>query len=275
MKRYVVFYVLFLLVGLAVVPAHATLLTPGGTVSPGSAATGSNSSTVSTLKTSFYFPNGCNTDPILGNAPIVGPSGTLVADTCILQRSDFPSHLVADVREVVFQESGTGLLDFFFQLQIVSAVNPSTNQLADMFVAPFNGFTMNVLNATNVSMLGGSPGTGSGANDAAISAHSGVGVGSAPEPQCQSAGNGCITWSYSPGLAFPGETVTFEIATNATNFAPGIMGFDVTNGGSMDSIRAFVPAPEPVSIVLLGTILALGAFFVRRRQSAKNHLSVG
>jgi hypothetical protein len=186
-------------------------------------------------------------------------------------RSDFPSHLTGDIREVVFKESGTGFLDFFFQFQVTSAISPA-NRLADMWVDPFNGFTTNVSNETNVSLLGGSPGTGSGANDAAISVRSGgAGTGST---FCNSAGNGCIIWSYGTGLASPGETETLEISTNATAFTNGFMGFDVTNGGGMDGIRAFVPAPEPVSIVLLGTILAVGAFFVRRRQTAKNDLSV-
>ena len=266
MKQYTVFYVLFLMVGLAVVPAHATLLTPGSTVVPGSISTGSSNSV-----TSGFFPNNCDPRATNLNPAVTGINGTLVADTCVLQRSDFPSHLVGDIREVVFKESGTGTLDFFFQFQVISA-SSSANQLANMWVDPFNGFTMNVNNVIDASVLGG---TGSGANDAAISVRSGGGA--TGSTFCNNAGNGCIVWSYGPGVASPGETVTFEISTNATGFTTGgHMGFDVTNGGGMDGIQAFVPTavPEPVSIVLLGTTLAFVAFFVRRRQAAKNDISV-
>jgi hypothetical protein len=280
MKKYIVFSTLFLMVGLVAVPAHATLLSAPGSVSP-SAITETGSAVASftdtTLHNSPEYSGGCSTDPVLSNPVLSGTTtgmGTLVADTCVLQKNAYfhGSYLTLDFREVVYKEAG-GTLDFYLQAAVVGTPVSGTT-LSDMFQLPFSGVTMNVGTATGVGLLNMAPQSTSGTNDDPTTVV--AGAGGAPRPQCTSAGNSCISWLFN-GLGLNGVALTMEIQTNATSFITGGVGFDVNSNIGMDPVLAFAPVapvPEPVSIILMGTVLALGAFFIRRRRTAKNDLSV-
>jgi hypothetical protein len=66
------------------------------------------------------------------------------------------------------------------------------------------------------------------------------------------------------------------VSTDATRFGQGELGADFLPNGVIDPITGFAPvaAPEPVSIVLLGSVLAFSAFIIRRRNAAKKQSSV-
>jgi hypothetical protein len=199
-----------------------------------------------------------------------GAAETLVADTCLLQATAFGTGLTGQFREAVFKEAG-GTLDFY--VQITALPSSSVAKITDIFMTSFGGVTLDVGTANNVALLG----AGTGTQDETSVKSSGTG---SPSHFCSVAGTGCITWLFSTPIPAGGTSFTAVISTNATAFTTGTddrIGFDTTLGG-IDGMLAFAPLapiPEPMSIVLLGTVLASAAFFVRirRRNTAQTDVA--
>jgi hypothetical protein len=212
------------------------------------------------------------------NANPGGAAETLVADTCLLSATVNGTTFTAQFREAVFKEAG-GTLDFYMQITGLPSPPSSPGRITDMFVTGFSGVTMDVGTANNVALLG--HGTGTQDETSVVS----DGAGSASH-FCAVSGTGCITWLFSTSIPQGGTSFTAVISTNATDFTTGRndrIGFDTTLG-DIDGMLAFAPLapiPEPMSIVLLGTVLASAAFFIRIRRRnaaqadvAKSDLSV-
>jgi hypothetical protein len=254
---------------LAAAPAaHATLLAPPlVNLQPGE----------------FYTPiTGQGNDAADHNGS--NPVGTLVASTGVEVISNTSTTtgdtLSGSFISEVYQEAG-GTLDFYYQ---ISTAAGSTAAIDDLSVGSFlassvsspNG--VNVGQTTSVALFGTS----------GVPAACGFGLNLACTPVTLVGPNmgtsvpvlgsynaaGTVDWNFD-GLTLPaGETsVVFVISTNNTLFSLDNLSLDGTSGTSEGTppLFAFQPAsvPEPVSLVLLGTTLALAALFIRRRQVGK------
>lgn len=301
MKNFVFCLIMVFGICLLSVPAHATLLgltpisnpqcvgpgctTPSTVGNSTAADTGSCVGGVGVCTDTFlhtsFGTNGCVNDTQGPNYAVNG-SGKLVADTCdIVHQLYSGATPVANAvfREVVYQEV-SGTLDFYYQVSVTS--NATGYGMLDLFTVPWNqaGATY-VGTASNVSLLGNTGTTTSppGVSDSPIKIVDGNGSGSATSPNCHVSANDCVTFVFTPPGLDQGETtMTLVVSTNATSFGADLVGMEKTGqGGGLDPIVGFVgfaPTPEPVSIVLTGTVLALAAFFILRRRAAKNDLSV-
>jgi hypothetical protein len=252
---------------LALAPAaHATLLSPPlVNLEPGQA----------------YLPGlppGTGNDSTSnGNNPI----GTLVASTGI-ETVDAPGQGAAAITgsfiSEVYEEAG-GTLDFYYQVSVNAA---STASLDDLSVSSFlasnvttpNG--VNVGQATSVALLGtgGVPGAcGFGANPACTAVKlTGPNFGTSDPTFVSYTNMGTVDFNWDGTPLEAGQTsVVFVISTNNTLYTLDTLSLDGSSGTSEGnpSLFAFQPAssvPEPISIVLLGTTLALAALFIRRRR---------
>lgn len=243
---------------LAVAPAaHATLLLPNlepsGVESPLSNDTQNN----------------------LGN-----PIGTLVASTGTESITNTNSSGTATISgsfiSEVYREAG-GTLDFYYQVSIGAG---STSFLEDMDVSNFlasSVATPNGVNAGetgNVALFGtsGVPGAcGFGANPACTPVTlTGANTGTSVPFLVSYDATGTLNNLWLSPVSAGETTVVLAVSTNDTLFDVGTASLDGSLGTS-DDLSAFQPlassVPEPVSLVLLGTTLALAALFIRRRHS--------
>jgi hypothetical protein len=250
---------------LAVAPAaHATLLSPPlATLEPGQ----------------FSIPLG--DDPqSTGNNPI----GTLVASTgveSISNTSATGKTLTGSFISEVYMEA-TGTLDFYYQVSITAG---STSSLEDLDVSSFLASSISSPNGVitgytgNVALLGtsGIPGAcGFGANPACTpvtltGANKGTSVPFGVFYLQDVPLTGTLNFDWDGSALNGGSTsVVFAVSTNDTLFELGASSLDGSGGTSQDlfSFQPLSSVPEPVSIVLLGTTLALAALFIRRRQVA-------
>lgn len=259
-------------------PARATLLLP--LLSPQNSESPVPNSAVSGTLVSSSFCSAANpkiTDPVVNGSP-----ETLLADTCVISKGDFfggVDYLNVNLREVVYQEAVTNTLDFYYQFWVNSS--KSGVSLVDMFGLPFNNVSTYVGTANQVSLFGGfGTTTGSNKGNDPNKVVEGNIAGSSPNSQCSVAANDCLTFDYSPNLTQGEFSLTLVVSTNATKFQTDEIGFDVTGApGHFDPILGFlapvgVNTPEPVSIVLMGTVLAGLAFFIRRKRGESKDLSV-
>lgn len=272
MKRNQVLFGLGALV-LAVAPAaHATLLSPPLV----------NLQPLDEL----YFPSA-----VTGNDATdhngTNPVGTLVGSTGVEAVSSTgtvgptchaPCTITGSFISEVYQEAG-GTLDFYYQI----SVNPtSTSDLEELSFGEFLASNVsspggvNVGQVTNVALLGtsGVPGAcGFGVNPACTSV-------TLTKPNKGTQLPIVVTYDPSGTLSLdfagqhPATSEVFVVSTNDTLFNLGDVSLN-GNGGTAEGdppLFAFQPAssvPEPVSIVLLGTTLALAALFIRRRHMTK------
>ncbi|HEY6347281.1 MAG TPA: PEP-CTERM sorting domain-containing protein [Bryobacteraceae bacterium] len=256
---------------LAVAPAaHATLLSPAlANLEPGGVS----------------IPVGNDTTDHNGNNPI----GTLVASTGVeaISNTGAPNAacptgctLTGSFISEVYQEAG-GTLDFYYQVSIKAG---STSSLEDLDVSDFLASNVGSLNGVNtgdtgnVALLGtsGVPGAcGFGANPACApvtltGANKGTSVPFATFYLDD--GTGTLDFDFDGTGVKGGKTsLVMAVSTNDTLFELGAASLD-GSGGTSEDLFAFEPlssVPEPVSIVLLGTTLALAALFIRRRHVGK------
>jgi hypothetical protein len=275
MKKTTLYLALGIVSCLLSVPAHATLLsTSGYTSTLGLLATGTSSNTVGNVSGS----GSAVTSPFCSSTtPKVNGFGTVVADTCVITKNVYsggsPTGTSVSFREVVYQEAITGTLDFYYQVAVSGS---SARSLADVFALPFTNVNTWVGTASGVNLLASTPHSTSGSNDDPTKIVNGNLTGSSSNSLCHVASNDCITWDFVPTLASGGVTLTLVISTDATHFIKDQVGMDMSPNGVIDPITGYsaVAVPEPVSIVLLGTILAFSAFFIRRRRVAKAESSV-
>jgi hypothetical protein len=251
---------------LALAPAaHATLLSPPlANLEPGQ----------------FSIPLG---DDAQSNG--TNPIGTLVASTGVetINNTGSTGNTLSGsfISEVYKEASGT--LDFYYQVSVNAG---STSSLEDLDVSNFLASSIGTPNGVitgetgNVALLGtsGVPGAcGFGANPACTpvtltGANKGTSVpfGVFYLADLPLTGTVNFDWDGTP-LSGGSTSVVLAVSTNDTLFELGAASLDGSGGTSQD-LFSFQPAssvPEPVSIVLLGTTLALTALFIRRRQLAK------
>ena len=278
--------------GLVTIPAHATLLglttlSPGGSVVPGNAT--NSTATITGYKTACptFTPT-----PHVAAPPTtltIAAGSTVVADTCdesVIVSSASKPLGTATLREVVARESG-GTLDFYYQSSFAPNAGVTGWGISDIFGVPYTANPSFLVGNYLTAALLGSSGTGpstKAVDNANKSAGGGFGgTGSCTNGSGIATGKDCITFDFGPSLT----TAVVVISTTDTLFSAltrGDMGLDADNGlgttAAVDAFWGYVPlgspssVPEPVSIVLLGTILAFSAFFIRRRKSAKNESSV-
>jgi len=279
--------------GLATIPAHATLLgltsiSPGGSVVPG------NATDLTTTNSSYTPAAGCPTftpTPKVTAPPTtltIAAGSTVVADTCdetVIVSHNSVQLGTGTLREVVARESG-GTLDFYYQAFFTQTSSAGAGWgINRVFGVPFTANSSELVGNYSAASLLGSGGASTKAVDN-VNVSAGAGFGGAQTCANSStgisSGKDCITFDFSPSM-LTGVVVISTPDTSFSALTKGDMGIDASNGSSVAAVDAFygyVPlapssVPEPVSIVLLGSVLAFSAFFIRRRRtSAKNESSV-
>lgn len=155
----------------------------------------------------------------------------------------------ASLQTVVYQETGTGMLDFLYQYKTLTSSNGSApDELAvSNFLEPILGVGYLTQNLSGMS--GGSV---------------------APVSIVRNGGTVDFNFCPLPGVlacdvVAPGDTTfTLVVQVAATSVAPGFI--SLQDGGNAN-FDGFEPGsvPEPAGIVLFGTAFAMTAFFLRRR----------
>jgi hypothetical protein len=218
--------------------AHATLLLP--TLSPGATKTPT--------------PNTAQNN---SGAPL----GTLVVSTGVesLAESNGGStaHLTVSFEEEVYREL-SGSLDFYYQISVTAATatvppNPAVEEL-DVF--NYSDWSVGAGTASSVTSLFGGAGTQA---PGSVSRDSGAGD--------------TITFSFSPDNLQNGTTsYAMVVSTPATNYVAGDASLGNSQGVTGQSYTAYSPAvdavPEPMSLLLGGSVLSLSALWIRRRRNA-------
>jgi hypothetical protein len=203
------------------------------------------------------------------------PIGTLVAsngvETISSTGAGYP--LTGSFISEVYEEA-SGTLDFYYQVSIAPG---STSSLEDLAVSGFLASSFEATNGVNVG-AGGS---------VALFATSRVpgACGFATNPACtpvtltgsdyadDSTLTGMLNLDWEGLPLSGGETsVVFLVSTNDAPFGLSTRTSVDGTGDISEDLFAFQPlssVPEPVSLVLLGTTLALAALFIRRRRVVK------
>lgn len=157
-----------------------------------------------------------------------------IADTGVVTKSN--SGVTTSFEAQVWREA-SGFLDFYFQFSNDASSDDVINILA---VASFKGFT------TDVGWQG---------------------AGVAPDLISRNPTGATINFYFISGVAAGESSPWLIVRTNALIFTAGK---DFVQDGFQTPYDGYAPGPEPASIVLLGTVLALSAFFMRRRFASKS-----
>jgi hypothetical protein len=171
-------------------------------------------------------------------------AGVLVASTGHVAATQTSATLTGDSIAGVWQENGTGFLDFLYQFRPDSgdAVNSITGQ---NFFAGLGSISTGYL--TNAGQVGGSFQTPSGTN---------------ATPSGSSWNPTSVQFSFTNAGVNPNYTDILVIHTTATTWSAGVALFQ---GTGQASAPAFQPTPEPAQAgLLLGGIFAAGLFVARK-----------
>lgn len=197
-------------------------------------------------------------DPLVPGATIPGPSTSAIVpgtfSVLALNSTTFQnSTLGGTARTAVVLDNTTGLLTFYYQFSSTGgATTPDDVNRIAMF--NFTGFTTNVSQVTNGSVLGDGFVNGTVASTTADRNATGATVG----------------FNFAPGTFNVGTTsLTFCIATNAVNFTTG--NFSIQDGVNQNT-PAFSPSaatPEPATMLLFGTGIAGLASRLRKRRKSE------
>jgi hypothetical protein len=269
--------------GVMAMPAHATLIglnsiSPGGSVSPGN-ATNTTGSVAASIGCPASF---LGTTITPGISPVtIEANSKVVGDTCNQTVAFSQGGLLrgtVTLREIVAQEQ-SGTLDFYLQATYNPNLNGGAFGIARVFADPFKVDPSDLVGSyVGAKLL--TPAPSGGPSQVVDAASSGAGGGFGGN--CTIPANDCITFDFNTLRV---TTQVLVISTNDMAFTAitrqdaGVNMGDGTNSYGLDTFLGFAPiasqVPEPVSIVLTGTMLALSAVFIRRRRSsAKNDLSV-
>jgi hypothetical protein len=230
---------------LAISPlAHATLLLP----SIGAGPSGTTESPTP------------NTTQNSGGKPL----GTLVVSTGLetMSNTNMSGTAVLKVtfEEEVFKEA-SGTLDFYYEITTDKPTlgkGETAAALETLDASDFSNWTVGAGTAGNVTSL---PGMAKGTID--------------PSSVSRDATPGdSVTWSFAPSnLGAGSSSLVLVVTTPATTYKVGDASADGSKGTSLD-FSGFAPGtdtvPEPVSIILGGSVLSLSAFWIRRRRNAAN-----
>jgi hypothetical protein len=165
--------------------------------------------------------------------------------------------------EVLREASGT--LDFFLQVNVTGGgplnqmgQNEAAIESINAGIFSLAGLTTNVGTVSSLQLLSGPAGS------------------VAPTKVSRNSTGATFTFPFTPFITVGEASFTIAVSTNATAFTTCTgcvdinttdLGLALENGFEPSSIAA--PVPEPVSIILLGTALALSAVFIRRRHASK------
>ncbi|HEY1754860.1 MAG TPA: hypothetical protein VGG72_05655 [Bryobacteraceae bacterium] len=235
------FFTIFSVLGaLAISPiAHATLLAPN--LAPGGDFVGS---------------------PPTSTAP--GSATKLASDTVAFS-TVFGSALSGTLYQAVYEEATTNTLDFYYQVTITSTSNGAS--LTQLSISDFSYWPIAVGTANTFNLVSGKTAKGS------IAPSNG---GSPSVERSSGPSGGSIDFFYT-GLTKNLTTYTLFVSTPETGplwNAKGNAIVDTTDLSHTLGIGGITgiytpdadPVPEPVSIILGGSVLSLSAFWLRRRR---------
>lgn len=220
--------------------AHATLLCLNA-LAPGGSAANANDTCAADLAT------------IAGS--------TVVASTGVQPFSiKFGTPVTNGTLEEEVLKEASGTLDFYIQLNVNNTSGPinklgqNEGEALDVSTANFAGFLTSVGTVSSFQLLPAATLDG-------------------PSTDSRSATGSVITWAFSHPVLVNENSFTMVISTNAVTYQAGSIQLNTSDLG-VGTLNGFeplaaAPVPEPVSIILLGTTLALSAVFIRRRRASK------
>ena len=239
-----------------------------------------NTSGTPNINTAYTAPSGSTNGSIGANNLVFTPAAglTQVANS-ITSYTGVNNSFSGYVDSSVWRTS-TGTLDFFYQFDVTSVgSNSATPNAAG--IATFNlpngtayNLALGINSSTAPTSTGGTTVTydplcvGSNCTPVALSEFFNSGSnGGTPLTLNYATGGTLIGGNNTPIFNMTAGQVSPQIfiASNATAFGTGI--FTIESSTSVAYTSAFVPdSPEPGTLVLFGSALALGGFFMMRKK---------
>jgi hypothetical protein len=197
------------------------------------------------------------TGPILGT--LVATTGLeKVVDTSVSGKATID----VTFEEEVFKEA-SGSLDFYYQLKVTGATDTAAKNaplpaISELDISDYSNWKIEVGTASKVGLAGmGGDGT----------------VVPSSDFRDGTPGDTIEFLFQSPAISTGKNdlSLTMVISTPATTYVAGSPSF-VSSQGTSGDLSGFQPGtspvPEPVSIILGGSVLSLSAFWLRRRRNA-------
>jgi hypothetical protein len=146
--------------------------------------------------------------------------------------------------EQVIQAAGTGYLSFYYQIQLTG---PKGGAIDTLEASDFTGWTTDVGVNTPYAVFAGNKGTVQP-----------ISINVTPDGSAVNFEFG-NTFTVSSGAK---TSVTLVVNTNAFSYQAGSSSLIDTG---VTSVNSFAPGPEPGSMALFGSVLAIGAILARRK----------
>ena len=205
-------------------------------------------------------------DTCAGDLSAIAGSTVAVTTGAITFTAQTKAPITIGTYEEEVKREASGTLDFFLQVNVtgggpVNAKGQNEAAIESINAGIFSlaGLTTNVGTVSSLQLLSGPAGS------------------VAPSSVSRSLTGATFTFPFKPFITLGEASYTIAISTNATAFTTctGCVDINTTDlgvaieNGFEPSALLPAPVPEPVSIILLGTALALSAVFIRRRHASK------